>query len=231
MEDMLSYITLAFVLSMCSWAVSSFRSGLRGDDISRVAERIGFRYLRSGFGVPLMDSFNQGDDRKFCDLLSGHYSGTETMLFDYEYTPETVDTDVFGFSRKRQTIAAFHPTRALAEFRLDPRGWRHKLDTTGAGRYIVFDDDPIFSQRYVLSGRDEAEIRRSFTPELRASLTRTSSLWIIQSSDGWVIIYIPRWRVKPDGIIGFLDQASSLLNHLTGVSTPARPLTASRTDY
>lgn len=223
---MLSSIAVAVVLAASAWAVSSFRPWRRGGALSRVAQQIGFLYCRDGFGVPSVDAFNQGDGRTFCHLLTGRYAGTETMLFDYEYTPKSVDTDIFGFSRKKQTVAALHLKETLAEFHLAPKSRRRKVDTAGASGDIAFDDVPIFSQRYVLSGQDEAAIRRLFTPELRASLARMYRPWNIQSCDGWVIIYIARCRVEPPGITDFLSQVSNLFICLTGASTPARPVTA-----
>ena len=219
---MIFSIVVGLVLAASAWAVSYFRSWRRGEALNPVAQRIGFLHLHDGFAVPFRDALNHGYGRTCRNLLTGHYAGTETMLFDYEYTPESVETDVFGFSRNKQTVAAFHLKDALPDFHLVTKSWGHKVGTAGARCNIAFDDVPVFSQHYVLSGQDEAAIRRLFTPELRASLTGMDRPWTIQSWQGWVIIYVARSTVEPIGLADFLGQASNLFLRLAGRLDPQR---------
>jgi hypothetical protein len=212
-------LTVALVgWALLAYAVSTFQDRRRATALALVAQQLGFFYEHDGVpfqpGPPLVLLLTTGRDRGFAHVLRGTTAGMETSLFDYKYTTGT------GRSSRthKQTVAAYRLPHAIANFRLETATWRDKVGAWFGGQSIRFDNDPEFSKRYRLQGRDEVSIRQFFTPAVRMYFaTLPENHWRIESSEGWIMLYESDRKVRPAAMTDFLRETSNLVAGFKGI--------------
>ncbi len=89
------------------------------------------------------------------------------VLFDYKYT---VGSGKNKSTRTYSVVMAISQTLAMPKFSMTPESFFHRLADFFGFKDIDFDDDPAFSDQFLLKGENEAEIRNFFTPHRRAGL-------------------------------------------------------------
>lgn len=187
--------------------------------VALAAEQMGFDYRRDGrdllaspftrFGL-----FQSGRRKRIKNVMQGHVEEVELLLFDYRF--------VTGSHRNhamwRQTVAAFHlPGRDLPEFDLQPERFFHKLGELFGYQDIDFDDSPRFSERYLLRGPNEDDIRDLLGPGLRTYLEDQAG-WSMSGGGPWLVIYRRDRRVEADDLTAFVRQAFRLCEQIMSVN-------------
>ncbi|MFL6590949.1 MAG: hypothetical protein ACJ8M4_12345 [Chthoniobacterales bacterium] len=112
-------------------------------------------------------------------------------LFDYEYT--------MGKSTREQTISRMESSLLhLPSFVLFPETIFFKLGEKIVERKdIDFSDSPVFSEAFVLRGKDEPAIRTLFSAKLRQALEATPDL-MIEGNAERLFIFRENYRCKPE---------------------------------
>jgi hypothetical protein len=216
--DWIIPVVLAVIVAPVALYVAYRRASKRAGGLRQVAARLGLTFDLAPPGVPhpeLSDLplFKSAPRSRVRFLLRGTHAGGEVYIFDYAYWAHSGSKVT-----KKQTVVAF-PIRlaALPKFQLRPQRLLDRTLTALGGQDINFDDDPLFSEQFVLKGEDEAAVRTLFSPTLRRALMSTVDLageadrgLCIEGGAGWVIIYRARQQIAPEDIPPFLEEARTI---------------------
>jgi len=138
--------------------------------------------------------------------IGGTISGRRVVLLDW--VRET------GRGRHRKThvttVAAFN-AGALPQFEL-----QKKTLLTFGERHVVFQDDPAFSKKLLVSGSDEDAVRQLFNPQLRDFLVAelAEKKFRIEGRGAWILIYQLHKRVSGKKYRGFFQDAFQVAERL-----------------
>src|SRR5262249_4673544 len=108
--------------------------------------------------------FSTGHGKKISNVMRGRSSSIELAIFDYRYVTGT------GRSSRAwtQTVISFQSdATALPQFTLGPRSFWSKVGSWFGRPEIEFEDQPKFSEQYLLRGSDTEAIRKLFTGVVR----------------------------------------------------------------
>jgi hypothetical protein len=150
--------------------------------------------------------FKQGHGRRVRNLLRSRKGRDEVWLFDYRY--------VIGSGKNRsthnQSVAAF-PLGAgsLPEFELRPENVLHKIGAAFGYQDIDFRDEPGFSARYLVRGREEDAVRELFDSRTIEAVQTARNI-CVEGGGSWLLIYRARRRVEPANAADFLEEARAL---------------------
>jgi hypothetical protein len=116
-----------------------------------------------------------------------------------------------------QTVVCFptEPQAPFPEFSLRPEYISDKIAAVFGCVDINFPDDPAFSGKFRLHGRDEEAVRRLFDASVRGFLVRDPALHVESVASG-LIVYRPGVRVEPAQLRTFLDSSCELLSLFAG---------------
>lgn len=184
----------------------------RTELMQRAAEELGFEFFPKGDGpllteLSLFNLFTQGHSRRLYNLMRGEANNLEVAIFDYTY--------VTGGGKSshtwHQTILCFGmPDTNLPSFSLRPQTFWHKIGAWFGYQDIHFDTHPVFSDKYLLRGRDEAAIRALFRDEVLSFYEHSEGL----STEGYghrLLHYRQAKRVDPQNIRSFLEEGFKAL--------------------
>jgi len=141
--------------------------------MERIAKRLGLKFtsaprtrgLPGVRGLYRLGLFQSGDKRKLLNVMNGRVEGIRVTVFDYSFE---IGGAMGGNSEThRQTVCAVYDEGLdLPYFELKPAGAWAKLCTMAGFEDIGVAESARFSAQYVLSGKDEPEIRTAFTTEV-----------------------------------------------------------------
>ena len=164
-------------------------------------------------GLPL---FSVGRGARIWNVLLAEGDSETVYLFDYRYT---VGSGKNSHTYK-QTVAGIDAQQLrLPWFELHPETLLHKIGHFLGGHDIDFASHPQFSQRYVLRGEREEEIRRVFASELLEHLEATSGLRL-EASGTCLVYYRQGKRVPPHELKEFLREAFTIYGMLKNAESP-----------
>ncbi len=155
-------------------------------------DEFGTKAYLSSFGL---FKYGNGKIRNLCQLKSPSLD-YEINVFDYRYTISTgksvttFDQTVF-FVNSRQL--------GLPEFVLKPENIGHKIAAYLGWDDINFEQYPEFSEKYHLTGENEAFIRHHFDDTILKFFSKTSG-WTIEAANYYLIFYASNSLV-PDNIL------------------------------
>lgn len=101
----------------------------------------------------------------------------------------------------------------MTDFDLSPT--RHNIRNLSpfALRRITFDGRQDFREHYLLFGRDEAAIRRLFTPGVLDYLVAEPGWFVEGRGERW-LVYRTGERIDPKAMPGFLERAAAIVDLL-----------------
>ncbi len=151
--------------------------------------------------------FSHGHAKKLTNLLRGTTPELDVAVFDYRYT-------VGGGHHRhtsRQTVVSFRfPGGRLPRFSLRPETVWHRIGSWLGYQDINFESHPVFSQKYLLRGKDEPAIRSLFTPDVLEQFEARTGLCVEGAADR-LIVYRPGKRVDPEAIRSLMEEAFGIL--------------------
>lgn len=163
-----------------------------------------------GMQLDAFKLFTQGHSSRIRNAMRGAKETGAIHICDYQYST--------GSGKNRtthhQTIALLHtPGRRAPHFFI--RRQARFFDAVGklfGGQDINFDEDPDFSNKYVLQGAgDEDVLRRFMTPGLRELLTRLADRNLVVEVNGeLMLIHQSRRLGKHDDIDALLADAVNI---------------------
>ena len=183
----------------------------RAQELERAAAQAGlsFELLANPFSdleMTQMLRFTRRRGHLCHHVARGAVAGMDAVFFEH-----------FGRrGNNRESVAAFRvaaPAFELVPLRyaVNPAVMAPVFERLG---FVVmtFADFPEFCQHYLLLGRDEAALRRLFTPELRSLFCRDDvpDRWAAESGGGWLLAYRADQRVRPAELKLFLEDAAAV---------------------
>src|SRR5262249_12361005 len=79
-------------------------------------------------------------------------------------------------------------------------------------------DDPEFSKRFRLQGRDDVSVRQFFTPAVRSYFaTLPENHWHVDTSEGWILLYESDRRIRAAAMTDFMRETSNFVAGFTGL--------------
>ncbi|MEA3342548.1 MAG: hypothetical protein U9Q92_00135, partial [archaeon] len=183
----------------------------RKEELKMAAGRMAFSFspdgdnsLLSSLGV--LKLFSKGYGRKAYNIIKGEMDRIHWTVFDYRYT--------VGGGRSSttysQTVACAQLDVDLPKFSLGAESFFHKLGDVLGYKDIDFKSSPVFSDRYLLKGPDEASVRKLFTPEILTFFENRKDIINIEAAGSRIIIYRNNKKVNPDDMRSFISEASKI---------------------
>lgn len=188
----------------------------RAERIRTIADEMGLQFSADGDSV-VSDAighlrlFNQGQGRKFSNMISGQADDVEIAMFGYRFTT--------GGGNQRQThqqsvICFQSPLLALPDFEIRPESVFHKIGKALGYQDINFDSHPVFSKRFLLRGPEETAIREFFRPDILEFFESRQGVSVEASGDR-LIYYRARKRIKPEEVKPFMEEGFQVYALLT----------------
>lgn len=207
-------VPIVFSLMLAGWLWERRKARLRREALQEEARRMGFVFEEEDLFVMDQDRgrcplFTHGNSKKYLNVLRGPAPGGGRLtFFDYHYVTGS------GKSRQhhRQSVAAFlSETRRLPDFQLRPEGLGEKFLTLFGYQDIDFGENPVFSGKYLLRGKDEPGIRALFHPGLLRAFEAAPG-WCVEGGGRWLVFYKPRTIVEPAGLKALLEELRPLVS-------------------
>lgn len=200
-------LALAFIAAVAGiWASRNLR---RSRALERVARNLGFEFSETATipgGAAEVALFRAGESRNCSNLMRRAEAGGELLVFDYSYHSGRRD-DPEGYVCE-QTVAALRIDGAqFPPFELAPRTLFHQIASLGGAAAIRFEDQPEFTERFLLLSEDEGKTRAFFDRPLLDFLARweNPSGLVMQGGGSWLVMYKQDRILRPDGIAGLAE--------------------------
>jgi hypothetical protein len=198
--------------------MARMREKQREGAFQQAAGPLGIEYLRDEAGpltqlVGQIPMLSKGKKHTFRHVMHTRPADVDAYLAEVQYTTGS------GQHQTRHTIAiaAFRTGRDnTPDFELRAEnGFFHKVASAFGQHDIDFDDDPLFSDGYILKGANEHAVREFFTRERRAALAELHDKPTIESHADW-LVYLEKAKKlrKPESITERIEQAFSICEPL-----------------
>jgi hypothetical protein len=133
--------------------------------LQAVAERTGwaFRAEVPFETIPKLDRFELfrqgGHTRKLRNLMTSPPGDVRAVIFEFSYT---VSTGKSTTTVSQTVLYTTSDTLDLPEFSVRPENFLHNIATALGFQDIDIDNRPVFSDMFLLRGKDEARVREVF---------------------------------------------------------------------
>ena len=131
-------------------------------------------------------------------------------MFDYWYT---VGGGKESHTTTQTVVLVPGANHALPDLQMTPENVLTRIAEKFGYQDIDFDENPEFSQRYVLRGENEAAIRSAFSAGTLAYFAAHQG-WTVEVRSGAVAVYRANSRAKPGDIRPFIDEALAAVREL-----------------
>jgi len=201
---------IAGIVAYSAWSEKKRREALQqfAQENSLVYVREDKAYSEQLTKQPKYELFRQGHSRKAFNFLRGQRYEMKVNLFDYRYTTGS------GNHQRilQQTVALIDLERPeLVQFTLKTRGIFQKVAEALGRKGIEFENRPVFSQRYVLKGNDEAAIRRTFNDSVLSFFEQQGNL-SCEAIEDQLLVYRHNRRVHLDALREFQNNAVQIVD-------------------
>ena len=197
--------------------ISRRREKVRTEKLATISQELGYpfqaamdpeRLERLG-AFPLM---NIGRGKKIENVISVDGPSSDIAMFDYRYVIG------HGKSRRvlRQTVMSVESTSLVhPAFNLRPEGFWSKVGAAFGGQDIDFVQHPGFSEKYVLKGESEEEVRIYMDTMLLDFFTAQDKI-CCEAREGTILYYHRYTRVAPDAeqLQKFLEEGMGVFEEL-----------------
>ena len=182
----------------------------RGDSLAALAASMGLPFSKDGPEVYFLDStglelFKLGRGRKVSNLIEIAVPSGQLQVFDYKYTTGSgKNARTYKF-----TLALFSCGKcAIPEFDLKPETLIYKIGEVVGFKDIDLPAFPVFSDKYRLTGPDEAAVRMFFNPDRAAWFDRNQGLHV-QGAPGYGLLFKKEGRLPVDAWQTFIEEAKT----------------------
>ena len=206
------FATLAVVVII----VAAVRAKFRTDVWRQAAADLGLSF--PGRDNDLLERFghlrmlSQGHSRRMTNVLVGDAGEVEINVGDFTYTKGRGKTT----QAYRQTVCILQSQELNVPhcfLRPDSRRF-DSLSELFSGRDIGFDDDPQFSNAYVLQGESENAMHETFGPAVRAWFVEHRGDNLHFEAFGDALMFHNAREVLPEQTRGVMQQALEICNLL-----------------
>ena len=190
-------------------------SAVRGTQMQTVANEMGWKYSpkMEWRSIPYANSFHlfaQGRLQRINQVTYGEAEGVQATVFSYTFARKWQSGQG---STRSQTVALLQSNQLnFPAFFLRPSSFRHKLGTTFSAS-ISFPAHVAFSDQYLLSGNDDAGLRKLFSASA-LSFFEANPGWSMEGSGGQLFIYREDTLMPPQNIPWFVNEGLRVMKLL-----------------
>jgi hypothetical protein len=175
------------------------REKVRTEKLTSIFQDLGFPFqadvdpvrLEHLSGFPLM---NIGRGKQLTNVISVEGPNADIAVFDYRYVTGGGDNRKV---RKQTVMSVESPSLVLPAFNLRPEGFWSKVGSTFGGQDIDFVAHPEFSEKYVLQGDSEEEVR-IYMDTILLDFFAAQDKICCEAREGIILYYHRYKRVDPD---------------------------------
>ena len=151
-----------------------------------------------------LEIFSLGRARKASNLIQTALPSGQLQVFDYRYTTGG------GKSSQRHsfTLALIACKCEMPHFDLKPETFAYKFGELLGFKDIDLPAFPLFSDKYRLTGPDEAAVRMFFNPDRAAWFERNQGLHA-QGAPGYGLLFKKEGRLPVDAWQTFIEEAKT----------------------
>ncbi|MCA9127364.1 MAG: hypothetical protein KDB22_09765 [Planctomycetales bacterium] len=189
-------------------AYASYAERKRREAVQRLASDMGLTFLPT-LAPEDQNAFQQfnlasrGRAQKTSNAIVADSGELRMVLFDFQYTTGSGKNQS---TRRQNVVLASSSSLSLPVFAISPESFFHRISSFFGHNDIDFNDDPDFSQHFLLHGPHEAEVREFFTFERRQAFLEHRTLHV-EGAGRHFIFYHPGKRRKPEEIKSLLAEA------------------------
>ena len=180
-----------------------------------MAASIGFNYYLEksipesfkGFKI-----YSEGSSQTIYNYITGKLGNVKVALMDFHYTINGSE-DVSDVTDRQTVLVLDTGEKKLPPFEIFPETILQKLKTKVGYQDINFRSHPVFSERYVVQGYYEEDIRKSMSEQFLSSIETQFGLRI-QCTGTKIIFYRKNDLLKAEEIKFFIDWGLQRINEL-----------------
>ena len=181
----------------------------RRNDLMALAASMGLRFSPEGPDLYSLEGtqielFRLGRSRKAANMIEVSSSGGQIRVFDYRYTT--------GSGKHSQThnftVALVACGCSVPHFDLKPETFLYKIGELVGFKDIDLPAFPLFSDKYRLTGPDEAAVHLFFTPR-RAAWFESRPGLRVQGAPGHALLFKENRRLPVDDWMTFIEEAKA----------------------
>ncbi|HAN03850.1 MAG TPA: hypothetical protein DCQ25_01065 [Elusimicrobia bacterium] len=181
----------------------------RRNDLMALAASMGLRFSPEGPDVYSLEGtqlelFRLGRSRKAANMIEVSSAGGQIRVFDYRYTT--------GSGKHSQThnftVALIASGGNVPQFDLKPETFMYKIGELVGFKDIDLPAFPLFSEKYRLTGPDEAAVHLFFTPR-RAAWFESRPGLRVQGAAGHALLFKENRRLPVDDWMTFIEEAKA----------------------
>jgi hypothetical protein len=221
-EDWINFLPVIIVVAVLIFAVASvwladISKKKRMRQVERAAGELSLVYRESlsdedQLRLSVFPLMQMGGGGLSTNAVIADNDAARLILFDHKYTLGSGKNQ----STHRQTVAWMtSDAMNLPQFSLSPESWWHRMGDLLTKQDIDFDEDPEFSNRFLLKGTDSADIRNFFNANRRQALLKINKPSIEAHGRGF-IFFRPGQLVPTDQMKEFMNDAFSVFQTLVG---------------
>ncbi|MDA7513629.1 hypothetical protein N8505_03315 [Akkermansiaceae bacterium] len=197
--------------------ISRRREKARTEKLATISQELGYPFqaamdperLERLVAFPLM---NIGRGKKIENVISVDCPSADIAIFDYRYVTG------HGKSRRvlRQTAMSVESTGLVHPvFNLRPEGFWSKVGSVFGGQDIDFVEHPSFSEKYVLKGESEEEVR-IYMDTILLDFFAVQDNICCEAREGTILYYHRYTRVAPDAeqLQKFMEEGMGVFEEL-----------------
>jgi hypothetical protein len=181
----------------------------RGNSLAALAASMGLPFSPVGPEDSFLEGtgleiFRLGRSRKAYNLIELALPTGQLQVFDYKYT-------TYGGKNSHThhfTLALFSCNCEMPHFDLKPETFIYKIGEALGFKDIDLPAFPVFSDKYRLTGPDEAAIHMFFTPARAAWFERNQGLRV-QGAPGYALLFKREGVLPVDAWQTFLEEAKT----------------------
>jgi hypothetical protein len=205
------FFFLVAAVVLAGSAIAYYVSYLRRKKLEELATSMGLLFSKTGPDSAFLEAtrlelFRLGHSHDACNLIQLATASGELRFFDYSYTTGS------GKNKSRHSFTVGLVKSAKVQvpcFELKPENLMYKLGEMIGFKDIDLPAFPVFSDKYRLTGADEAAVHMFFTPERAAWFERNLGLWL-QGSGSYVVVFKREGPLPADVWQGFMEEVKIL---------------------
>jgi hypothetical protein len=180
----------------------------RKQKLKEIAEEMGLTFAPDGDPHLLtrfsdFKLFNVGRNRRMRNLIQGDSSEVKLAIFEYKYTTGSGKSS----KTRQQSVVSLHsPDLVCPDFTIRPEGFLARIGSALGFQDIDFDDHPEFSNKFVLQGSNEQQLREYFNQETLDFFTARPDI-CVEAQSGTLFYYRVNKRINPHQVKENLGEA------------------------
>ncbi len=202
-------ILLAVAAAAAAIGAAFYLDWKRGNALAALAASLGLAFSKDGPDLNFLEStgleiFKLGRARKASNLIETSVPSGQLRVFDYKYTTRGGKNS----RTHRFTLALVSCKCEMPHFDLKPETFIYKFGEVLGFKDIDLPAFPLFSNKYRLTGPDEAAVHMFFNPDRAAWFERHLGLRV-QGAPGYGLLFKNETRLPVEHWQTFIEEAKT----------------------